>query len=57
VKSGALPETVTFVFAAVTYSLDLSNGNAGKVRAHLQPWLDAEAKAEPARPTLGLGDL
>jgi hypothetical protein len=53
VRSGASPadQSVTFVFDGVTYLLDLSNGNAGKIRGLMQPWLDAETEAELAADT------
>ena len=38
-------QTTEFVFDGVTYLLPLV-GNAGKVCAHMQPWLDAETEAE-----------
>jgi hypothetical protein len=41
-------DTVTFIFEGVKYSLDVSvsSGNAGKLHAHMQPWLDARIEAE-----------
>jgi hypothetical protein len=38
--AGQADETVAFIFDGVQYSLNLS-GNAGKIRAHMLPWLDA----------------
>lgn len=38
-------QTVEFTFDGVTYSLPL-DGNTGKIRGHMQPWLDAEHAAE-----------
>jgi hypothetical protein len=44
--AGQADETAEFTFEDVEYSLDLSSGNAGKLRGHMQPWLDAACSHE-----------
>jgi hypothetical protein len=38
-------QTVEFTFDGVQYSLPL-DGNVGKIRGRVQPWLDAERAAD-----------
>ncbi len=37
-------ETVEFTFEGIEYGLDLNRKNAAKLRADLQPWMDAASR-------------
>lgn len=56
---GAADETVEFGLDGVTYEIDLSNKNAGKLRADLKQWIESGRRVGGRRrgraPTSGRG--
>jgi hypothetical protein len=47
--SAAADETVAFTLDGVTYEIDLSTKNAEKLRAALQPWIQAGRRVRGRR--------
>ena len=49
VDGGPASETLTFAFDGVNYEIDLSERNAARLRADLEPWISAGRRVTPRR--------